>query len=241
MLLHIVKGPRSFSEIRNIAGTQYPTYRAACQALGLLGDDQEWSNAINDASEWAPPYQLRHLFVTILIFCELTDLRKLYEDHASQMYEGIVHHLRNSNSQGITSSRLLLIELEKILRDNGYDLPHFHLPLPEGNDCTKNRILLDEISYDVESMHAAIYEDIPRLNNNQKTIFDVIVTSVFENEGKAFFVYGYGGTGKTFLWTTLLNYIRSQGKIALAVASSGIASLLLQGVELLILDLNYLW
>jgi hypothetical protein len=40
-------------------------------------------------------------------------------------------------------------------------------------------------------------------------------------------VYGYGGTGKTFLWTTLLNYVRSQGKIALAVASSGIASLLL--------------
>jgi hypothetical protein len=115
------------------------------------------------------------------------------------------------------------------------------LPLPEGNDSTENRILLDEISYDVESMHAAIYEDIPRLNNNQKTIFDVIVTSVFENEGKAFFVYRYGGTGKTFLWTTLLNYIRSQGKIALAVASSGIASLLLQGVERLILDLNYLW
>jgi hypothetical protein len=63
MLLHIVKGPRSFSEIRNIAGTQYPTYRVACQALGLLGDDQEWSNAINDASEWALPYQLRRLLL----------------------------------------------------------------------------------------------------------------------------------------------------------------------------------
>jgi hypothetical protein len=100
VLLHIVKGPRSFSEIRNIAGTQYPTYRVACQALGLLGDDQEWSNAINDASEWALPYQLRRLFVIILIFCEVTDPRKLYEDHASQMSEDIVHRLRNSNAQG---------------------------------------------------------------------------------------------------------------------------------------------
>jgi hypothetical protein len=165
MLLHIVKGPRSFSEIQNRAGTQYPAYRAACQALGLLGDDQEWSNAINDASEWALPYQLRHLFVTILIFCEVTNPRKLYEDDASQISEDIVHRLRNNNSQGDTSSRLLLIELEKILRDNGYDLPHFHLPLPEVNDSTENRILLDELSYDVQSMQAAIDEDIPRLNS----------------------------------------------------------------------------
>jgi hypothetical protein len=62
------------------------------------------------------------------------------------------------------------------------------LPLPEGNDSTENRILLDEISYDVQSMQAAIDEDIPRLNNNQNNIFDAIVTSVFENEGKNFFV-----------------------------------------------------
>jgi hypothetical protein len=42
-------------------------------------------------------------------------------------------------------------------------------------------------------------------------------------------VYGYGGTGKTFLWNTLLNGVRTKGKIALAVASSGIAALLLPG------------
>jgi hypothetical protein len=42
-------------------------------------------------------------------------------------------------------------------------------------------------------------------------------------------VYGNGGTGKTFVWTTLLSCLRGQGKIVLAVASSGIASLLLLG------------
>jgi hypothetical protein len=49
------------------------------------------------------------------------------------------------------------------------------------------------------------------------------------NEDRTFFVYGYGGTGKTFLWTNLLNFIRSKGKIDLVVASSGIAALLLPG------------
>ncbi|XP_071699128.1 uncharacterized protein [Rutidosis leptorrhynchoides] len=41
------------------------------------------------------------------------------------------------------------------------------------------------------------------------------------------FVYGHGGTGKTFLWKTLTIALRAEGKIVLAVASSGIASLLL--------------
>ncbi|XP_052155488.1 uncharacterized protein LOC127773464 [Oryza glaberrima] len=58
MLLHIVKGPRSFAEIRTISGHEYPTFRAACEALGLLGDDQEWSNALKDAAQWALPSQL---------------------------------------------------------------------------------------------------------------------------------------------------------------------------------------
>ena len=51
-MLHNVKGPRSFSEIRTIAGHEYASYRAACEALGLIGDDQEWSNALNDAAQF---------------------------------------------------------------------------------------------------------------------------------------------------------------------------------------------
>uniref|UniRef100_A0A0A9CYE9 ATP-dependent DNA helicase n=1 Tax=Arundo donax TaxID=35708 RepID=A0A0A9CYE9_ARUDO len=68
-----------------------------------------------------------------------------------------------------------------------------------------------------------------RLNTNQRSIYDAIEQSVLNNLGHTFFVYRYGGTGKTFIWNTLLNSIRSQGKIALAVASSGIAALLLPG------------
>ena len=44
-----------------------------------------------------------------------------------------------------------------------------------------------------------------------------------------FFVYGHGGTGKIYLYRTILAAIRSKGKIALAVTSSSIAALLLPG------------
>ena len=44
-----------------------------------------------------------------------------------------------------------------------------------------------------------------------------------------FFIDGPGGTGKTFVYTALLHYVRGQGQIALACAWSGIAAVLLEG------------
>ena len=46
---------------------------------------------------------------------------------------------------------------------------------------------------------------------------------------RVFFIDAPGGYGKTFLLETVLSSIHSVGKIALAVASSGIAAELLQG------------
>jgi ATP-dependent DNA helicase PIF1 len=53
--------------------------------------------------------------------------------------------------------------------------------------------------------------------------------AVEQQKGGVFFLHGYGGTGKTYMWRTLASYLRSQKKIVLTVASSGIASLLLPG------------
>lgn len=35
--------------------TLCPTFRDACVALGLLGDDREWEQAMTDADVWATP------------------------------------------------------------------------------------------------------------------------------------------------------------------------------------------
>jgi hypothetical protein len=115
MLLHIVKGPKSFSEIRTIAGHEYTSFRAACEALGPLCDDQEWSNALNDAAQWALPYQLQQLFVTLLLFCEVTNPTKLYEDHTSHMSEDIRHRNYDGATQINNPFTYLLIELDKLL------------------------------------------------------------------------------------------------------------------------------
>jgi Cdc6-like AAA superfamily ATPase len=65
------------------------------------------------------------------------------------------------------------------------------------------------------------------LNAEQFDAFTTIVDSVVNGESKFYFVYGYGGTGKTFLWNAIVSWLRSEKKIILTVASSRVASLLL--------------
>jgi hypothetical protein len=153
------------------------------------------------------------------------------------MSEDITYRVNRLSSSSSTSSMetfvtsALLFELEKLLHNAGYTLAHFSLPIPDdiGTTSRDNRLLLEELSYDSNLLSSSVQTNIPRLNNNQRIAFDAICSSIMNSEGQTFFVYGYGGTGKTFLWTTLLNFVRGQGKIALAVASSGITTLLLPG------------
>ncbi|KAG5729776.1 hypothetical protein E4T56_gene938 [Termitomyces sp. T112] len=53
--------------------------------------------------------------------------------------------------------------------------------------------------------------------------------SVDNNLGKMIFIHSAGGCGKTFVCNTLASAVRSNGDVALCVASSGIAALLLEG------------
>ena len=67
------------------------------------------------------------------------------------------------------------------------------------------------------------------MNTDPKKIYDSVVQAIDNETGGFFFVYGHGGTGKTHLYKAILAAVRSQEKIALATATSGIAALLLPG------------
>ncbi|XP_074342253.1 uncharacterized protein LOC141679735 [Apium graveolens] len=105
--------------------------------------------------------------------------------------------------------------------------------LPELNIVSiskyKNELLLEEMMYDREQLRFKANEVIHCLNQMQRIIFDQIVESVDKDIGGFYFMYGPGGTGKTFLWSTLIARLRGEGKMVLPVASSGIASLLIDG------------
>ncbi|GJU74195.1 DNA helicase [Tanacetum coccineum] len=70
-------------------------------------------------------------------------------------------------------------------------------------------------------------ESVPKLNAQKKIIYDLIINANARNCPKLIIVYGHGGTGKTFMWKTIISTLRPEGKFVMAVASLGITSLLL--------------
>nr|KAJ0213415.1 hypothetical protein LSAT_V11C400159760 [Lactuca sativa] len=105
----------------------------------------------------------------------------------------------------------------------------FGLPVPSNkiDGVLENRLLLEEMSYDREALKRQHQNLLPQLNIEQLSVYNAVTDSIENRKQILMFVYGHGGTGKTFLWTTIISDLRSEGKIVLAVAASGIASLFL--------------
>ncbi|GJS92889.1 DNA helicase [Tanacetum coccineum] len=229
------KGCTSFADIRKINNNIYPTNKAACQALGLLSGDQEWVTALQEASVFATASELRRLFVYILIFYEISDPLQLWNKVWKTLSDDIPRKLSKSlripqiQSDEKKLKTSILFELEHMLNSYSKSLKDFDLPMPPADMLLilQNRLLMEETNYDPDILAEEKKNLIPRLNKNQRLIFDEITYAVRCNVQKLIFVYGHGGTGKTFLWKAITSALRSEEKIILTVAASGIAALLL--------------
>lgn len=237
MLLCHQKGRTSFKHIRTVEDELYPTNRTACEEMGLLGNDQEWTIALQEASMTATTSQMRALFCQMLIFCDVADPVLLFQTHSADMSEdipGILSQILHLKEVHLTDDELqagLLYELQAGLIFYGKSLKDFAIELPPKYllEILKNRALMEERNYDPEVLKRESNHLIPKLNLQQRNIFEKVLHAVNNQKQELIFLYGHGGTGKTFVWKTLLYTLRSQRKIVLAVASSGIAALLLPG------------
>ncbi len=75
MLLNCVKGATSYEHLRTVDGKEHNTFKVACIAMGLLADNNEWHQALEKAGVWASIRQLRDMFASMLMFCEVTNPR----------------------------------------------------------------------------------------------------------------------------------------------------------------------
>lgn len=65
-----------------------------------------------------------------------------------------------------------------------------------------------------------------------KNAYGIIIERIDGNKCGLFFIDGVGGTGKTFLYRALLAMVRSNGMIALATATLGVAASILPGGQI---------
>jgi hypothetical protein len=125
----------------------------------------------------------------------------------------------------------LLDNLETLLQRRGSSIKDFSLPRRSTGTSTDslNRLFDEGLCYDTNILLTESETMIAQLNSDQQHAFDCITNTVLSNNPRFFFVSGYGGTGKTFLWNAIITYLRARKKNVLSVASSGVASLLLPG------------
>jgi hypothetical protein len=94
MLLNVAKGATSCEDLRTIGGVLYPTFKDACQAMGLLGDDSEWHEALREASMWGSAAQMRQLLVTIVLFCSVCDAASLFNEFYQYFTDDILYNIK---------------------------------------------------------------------------------------------------------------------------------------------------
>ncbi|XP_071727291.1 uncharacterized protein [Rutidosis leptorrhynchoides] len=145
----------------------------------------------------------------------------------------IVHpHRTGTQIESELLKDLTLQAIDKLLQRNSSSLRSFnsmHCPSNHTRNISEKHLIIDELSYDKSTLANEHSDFITKLTSEQKEAYDQIIKVVDHGKGVVFFLYGYGGTGKTFLWKTLSAALRSKGEIVLNVTSSGIAALLLSG------------
>ncbi|GBM09742.1 hypothetical protein AVEN_101792-1 [Araneus ventricosus] len=92
-----------------------------------------------------------------------------------------------------------------------------------------SREILRELSYDSDLLLNFVTQREPLLNTDQQAIYREVLRRCSKREGGEIFIDAPGGTRKTFLINVLLAKIRGEKNIALAVATSGIAAILITG------------
>ena len=87
-----------------------------------------------------------------------------------------------------------------------------------------------ELDFDVPELRNQANRLERDLTDEQRDIYNSVITAVKDNTPLSLFIVARGGCGKTYLLNTILKKVRSlndQGSIALAMATTGIAANLL--------------
>ena len=252
------QGKVSFEDMRRLlSGKVCETYKETAFELGLLSEDMEWVRVLEVAENTGMPVTIRDLFVIILMFCNPSSPRQLFDQFWPSWSDDFEQKAIKQGSilSETQKKTLVLLDLETKLQSFEKSLQDFGLPVPTPDELasvsfianTMAAVIREELQFNVQELAQMVEERLPTFTQEQRQIFDVVMEHV--NAGKPFqaFINARGGSGKTYLLNTILAAIRSRkpgGCVALAMATTGIAAVLLsQGRTLhsrlkLPLDLN---
>ncbi|XP_070529768.1 ATP-dependent DNA helicase pif1-like [Cardiocondyla obscurior] len=223
LLLLTIKGATSFDDLKTVNGIIHQTFTETCLALGLVEDDDEWVRCMNEGVRWMMPRQLRKLFVRILIHCQPLHPKELWENFKIAMSEDYARRYGTIQGEKKTLKQIntMLIAENKSIYDY-WQVQQMELI---ENDIEEN----PENYERNEQMRKIGTEQYNRLNEKQKQIVDLILQKIDNNDNNnnCFYINGPGGTGKTFVYTTIYYLAKIRQKQVYTMAFTGIAATLL--------------
>ena len=227
MLLYNVKGPKSYEDLRTVNGEVCYSFQEACIKLGLFEDDSEIEKCLTEAATVKFPKQFRQLFVTLMTQAIASNPRDLFEKFKSELSEDFmkdakVKSLADNDTKSEQIINATLMDLSYLFEAAGKSLTELGLPEPVNMPTNiVPREIRDEIYENVEELQGQTDDAMSKLNTEQRIVFDTVKEAIDGGQGGVFHIDAPGGTGKTFVLTTLLSYVRAQKKIGFAMATSG--------------------
>jgi hypothetical protein len=250
LLLHHIRKPKCFDDLK----FGHPTFALACAELGLIGTDDEYVNNILAAGQ-TPETNRRsfdHLLSTNNIRFPSHFINSIFDRLTSDLV--VTHYQRYGIPLDENESLLFLSEEEQKRAYLLFIIGTWNLELsfeelnftPEDIElfCTfEAPPLLEEnigsnsnigSEFRVTSVTEVEHEMVlSRLNPIQLSHFHTITDAVMNDnpsntDKNVFFLDAPAGSGKTFVTELMIQSLRLKNKLVLPVASTGIASLLLE-------------
>ena len=168
LLLIAVEGATSYRHLHTVlVNSQHKecvTFCEACLKLGLLENDNEWIQCLEEAGEMATSWQLHNLFVTILCENAPSDPLTLWIQFCVKICDDLHHALHNNNihcdptEEHVFDYGLYLIN-HRLCTTNKSLADWPTMPQPQGNwdALIGNQLIAEQHNYDMaqEEQYAA--------------------------------------------------------------------------------------
>ena len=220
LLLTELNGRTSYDSLKKLTdGTACDEFRESAAARGMLTGDRERYLSFYEASSHATPKALSRIFAATISYCSAGAPRDMWGAFSPHMAVG-------ESDDSIPNA---LLQLDADLRSAGTS-PQAFPSIPKIDDAAlslRKREMAHEFPPDLEIQYASAH--IPMLKAEQKQSSESITSDIYFGVRSTHFVARRGGSGRAFLYNAILAEIRGKGLGSAAVASSGIAALILPG------------
>ena len=223
--LLLLRPRRSWEDLCIIGGAVYPSFQAACLALGLFADKDEAQVCMQKAVDTlGTPQQLRILFVHLLTFSCINVPLKFWDIFQLEISKDFIL-TTGGIEQGCNKA---LKQLRSILQGHSKHLNDYGLPQPLTHD---NEVgwELRRWSSEFQALRQQVDIGLSLFNPEQHDIFLRVQHTILNNESLLALIDGKAGRGKTFLVNILCAWVRSMGRIVLPTATSVFAAQLYPG------------